>query len=169
MFYRITQFLQAVRPKLKAEEHAWLNTLLGPAERSLFYRQSLPEQRHALDVAKDLAGQVFLGENLGELDYQNLMKAALLHDCGKSLLKLRLWQRVAVVLLGLFSEEKQAALIKKRNIPGKILIIHKQHAAWGKRLAAKAGLNDEVQALIENHHAPVSTMSELLRQADNRH
>ncbi|NLI93699.1 MAG: HD domain-containing protein [Peptococcaceae bacterium] len=169
MFYRIGQFCNALYPKIKTDEYVWLNSVLTPGELAIFYRQTLTEQRHALDVAMDIEEQKNeLVERFGDVSYHCLLHASLLHDCGKSLFRLRLWQRVAIVAVN-YLPEKWKNHISKRGILGKTMVIYQQHPAWGKRLASKAGLDKEIQTLIENHHQPGSPMEKVLFQADNRH
>ncbi len=170
MLYRLKQLYAAVFPQVKTQEYAWPALVLTSDELVLFSRQTLTEQRHALDVAADLQEQKeILLAVYGESSYQNLLKAALLHDCGKSLFRLRLWQRIWIVISTYFPDHLPDILAKKRNILGKTLLIYKRHPVWGKRLAAKAGACPEIQALIENHHSPQKPLELVLSEADNRH
>jgi len=170
MLYRLKQLYDAVFPQVEAQEYAWLASVLTSSELALFSRQTLTEQRHALDVAADLKEQKeILTSVYGERSYQNLLKAALLHDCGKSLFKLQLWQRIYIVILTYFPDHLPGILAKKRNILGKTLLIYKRHPVWGRRLAAKAGAGPEVQLLIEKHHSPRKPLELVLSEADNRH
>lgn len=73
--YRLNQFLSALRPHILDEERKLLALELSLAERSLFERMPAFDQRHALDVYATLLCA-------GERD-EVLLKAALLHDCGK--------------------------------------------------------------------------------------
>ncbi|RNC28996.1 MAG: hypothetical protein AWM53_00916 [Candidatus Dichloromethanomonas elyunquensis] len=170
MFYRMNQFFKALLPQINNQEYHWLNSILTPAERILFYRQTLTEQKHALDVAKDIEKQKkFIYGKFGEVQYSNLLHASLLHDCGKSLFKFRLWQRVIIVLIGNLPLKWQNNLIKQRHIIRKTMLINRQHPAWGGHLAAKAGVNEDILTLIRNHHKPANSMERILHKADNRH
>ncbi len=170
MFYRFIQLWNALSPKIDNNEYAWVNSILQSNELELFFKQTLTEQRHAIDVALDINHQKHsIEQDLGETSFHHLIHAALLHDCGKSLFKLYLWQRVFIVVAGYLPYGIQDKLMKQRNILGKTLVIYKQHAAWGKRLASKAGICEEIQILIKKHHSPGNTSEYILYQADNRH
>lgn len=171
MFYRLRQLYKALRPKIKEEELTWLRGVLTEQELSLFDKQLLIEKRHAIDVASEVLCQksdVVL--NLGETAFNNLLKAAFLHDCGKSLISLRLWQRVFIVCYNYLPQRtKKSITSRQRSIFSKTIVIYHQHPCWGKHLAAKTGLNQEVQALIENHHSPNNQIEQILFEADNKH
>lgn len=170
MFYRFNQLYNAIFAKVEQQEYIWLNTILESKELALFQRQALTEQRHALDVAYDLEqNKQEIIKTYGKVVYHNLLLAALLHDCGKSLIKLRLWQRIVIVTTGYLPKEWKKKISKHKNLLGKTLVIYEQHPAWGKRLAAKAGLNEDVQLLIREHHSPANPLGQILFEADNRH
>jgi len=170
MLYRIKQFCKAVSPRIKKNEYAWAAKILNHQEYALFSKQSLVEQRHAIDVALDIYKQQNLIITLYGADhFANLLKAALLHDCGKSLIKYRLWQRVVIALARQLPENYKAKLIKGRTPLGRILLLDSLHPKWGKFLTAKAGLNTDIQTMILNHHNPSSQIEHLLAKYDNKH
>lgn len=170
MFYRLRQLYNALNPKIKEEELSWVERILSEKELLLFRKQVLTEQRHALDVAFDIIShrsEIIL--LVGEQAYDNLLKAALLHDCGKSLVKLRLWQRVFIVVYDFLPLRTKYYITGMKNVFSKTIVIHKQHPAWGRRLGTKIGLNHEILKLIENHHTPGSRLEKIIAQADSRH
>lgn len=170
MLYRVRQLIDALWPKVCESEYAWLFQELSAEEAALFSRQTLTEQRHALDVAFDIQKQKITIEiDYGTDGYHNLLHAALLHDCGKSLIALRLWQRVFIVLFDYLPANTQKRIVGQRSLLGKTLTIYRQHPVWGKRLAARTGLSPDIQGLILKHHAPISPLDELLYLSDSRH
>ncbi len=90
-FYRAWQFFQALSARLSEEDLRVLEENLTPEELAVFARMPLPDQRHSLDVYYTLLRQ-------GK-DHPDLLKAALLHDIGKGEGDIRLWHRVAIVLI----------------------------------------------------------------------
>jgi len=169
MLYRVSQFFKAVRPQIRPEHYLWINDVLSDEESILFRKQPLADQRHALDVAVCIQSQKNeLVSFHGRLIFEYLLKAALLHDCGKFLFPLRLWQRIFIVMATYIPEQLSRHMIKKSNILGKTMIIYKSHPAWGSRLAAKAGSNKEILILIQNHHNPENSVQSILFEADNR-
>ncbi len=142
--YRVWQFWQSL--KKTPQQERWKNAqrILDPAELELF--RSLPpsDQNHSLRVLQTL-------EQAGETD-PDLLKAALLHDIGKTLHPLRRWERVFAVLLDGFLPHTAGAWGQKepRGVYRPLAIIH-QHPVWGAELAAKAGSNQRVVWLIRHH------------------
>jgi len=170
MFYRLKQFYKAVFPKIKENEYAWVSEILNHQEFALFIKESPVEQRHAIDVASDIYKKQCLIKTLhGSEQYGNLLKAALLHDCGKSVIKYRLWQRVVIALARPIPKEYKNNLIKRRTSLGRLLLLDSLHPKWGKHLVAKIGMNSNIQTLILNHHSPSNQLEQLLAKFDNKH
>lgn len=164
MFYRIHQFWQALFPQIQAEEAAWLEANLGQKALSLFYTQTPADQRHALDVAKSITVHK---SNLTKEEYQILFVAALLHDCGKSLTKVRLWHRIFIVLAQRLPTWAWSFLENSSTPLAVPLTMSTRHADWGAELAAKARLDHEICILIQKHHSPNSRLGYILAEADN--
>jgi hypothetical protein len=84
-----------------------------------------------------------------------LAQAALLHDCAKHRGGIRLWHRVAVVLVDAFDPERmdrwrsmEAPAANNWRYP---FWAHVHHAEDGARLAAQAGCDPLAVALIRHH------------------
>ena len=170
MFYCAQQFWKAFFPRINPAEITWALNQLPPDAHALFLKQSKAEQRHSLDVAKDLAVSDLRGaqDGLTPADRQNLISAALLHDCGKSAVTTRLWQRVFVVILQKFPPSVWASLVDSSTFLAAPLKTAGQHALWGSDLARESGLNQAVCTLIAEHHSPGSLLGRVLAEADRR-
>lgn len=166
MYYRVHQFAQAFCPHINSSEIKWAVDNLSPEASSLFLKQSRPEQRHALDVAKSLMNHQ---HDFTTSDFQNLLTAALLHDCGKSVVSMRLWQRVFIVLMQKMPPTIWSRLEQGSTFLALPLKIATKHAIWGEHLARKAGLNPAVCRLIREHHSPQTNLGRILERADNAH
>ncbi|MDQ7096073.1 HD domain-containing protein [Desulfosporosinus sp. PR] len=166
MFYRIHQFAQAFFPRLHPSETLRATKILSPGARALFFRQSPAEQRHALSVAQSL---MIYQEILSSSEYLDLITAALLHDCGKSLVTIRLWQRVFIVLMQQMPDPLWIRAEKGPALWSAPLKVAKRHPLWGANLARKAGLNPRICLLIREHHTPGTRLGCLLHKADNEH
>lgn len=93
--YRARQFFRGFRTTLTAGEIATMHALLTGEERALFLGMGPRDRRHSMDMVH------WLRTNLstpGGLASDEVLAAALLHDIGKG--PLRVWDRVAFVLLG---------------------------------------------------------------------
>lgn len=165
MFYRLKQLIKAISPRVTDQEYQWLSKTLNENEYRLFCKQPLAEQRHSLDVFYDISKD---NDNLNHKDYQTLMYASLFHDCGKSLVKIHLWQRAFIVIINKAPDSIRRKLLSGKTVLAKTIIINNSHPSWGKHLASKAGLSEEVQIIIESHHNPVSSLDKMLFNADRR-
>lgn len=128
MFYRVHQFIKAIFPKIHASEIRWALDYLPPEACLLFLKQSLSEQRHALDVTQSLLKEEIA---LTPLNYQDLLTAALLHDCGKSKVCIRLWHRVFIVLMQKMPQSIWSRLERSHTVFATPLKTASQHAIWG--------------------------------------
>jgi len=170
MFYRFYQFCSAVHARIDPKEYQWVKKILTKKEYQLFLQQPLPDQRHALDVALEIEqNSEKIKEQYGTTAYHNLLHAALLHDCGKSVAPPHLWQRILIVIINSLPATCVRKLSSGSNFLGKTLILHRQHPLQGKQLAALAGCEDEVLTLIENHHSPTTNLERFLWEIDSRH
>jgi len=143
--YRFKQFWQGVTaPPLTAVAQADIAARLTPAEQALFQRYSRSDQWHTYRVMKTLqaSGQ-----------YQPpLLKAALLHDVGKSCVDLSAWERSWIVLVEIVWPRKAAAWGEYEPAGWRRpFVVKAQHPAWGAEMAAAAGSSPLVVELIRRH------------------
>jgi hypothetical protein len=97
--YRVRQFVRAVGAWVRSPggDGEFAARYLQPQALELFQAMPSYDQQHALNVCRTLEGQ-------GQVE-RDLLAAALLHDAGKSVAqgaRVRLWHRVAVVLIRVF-------------------------------------------------------------------
>ncbi len=166
MLYRVHQFINTIFPRIDSSEIKWALANLSPKARLLFLKQSRSDQRHAIDVAQSLLEKK---NTLSHTNFQNLLSAALLHDCGKSMVCNRLWHRVFIVLMQKSPPSLWSRLEKGHTFLAIPLRTASQHAVWGGDLAQRAGLNPEICLLIYEHHHPTTELGCLLKSADNAH
>jgi hypothetical protein len=174
-WYRVQQFALAVRawwtPVDASEWHQAYQHLPETAW-PLFASMPLNDQRHGLNVLRTL--------QVGGWDEPTLLQAALLHDCAKGQGGVRLWHRVAAVLVKAFRPgltarwmDAPAPLITSWQYP---MWAHVNHPAIGADLAVAAGCESAVVALIRRHQEqPLATSSDpavdrllaILQEADD--
>jgi hypothetical protein len=158
--YRTRQLIGALNPKIDSGEQSEAAQLLGRRLWPLFESMSKRDQRHSLDIYRTLKDQ-------GHTD-PDLLIASLLHDSGKAALagiKVRLWHRVAFVLL-----EAGVPWALRRLAPGRSgLAALNQHAERGAVVAEALGAPVAVVELIRRHEdvGSLDERQQLLRIADD--
>lgn len=160
--YRLRQLRESLRATLSPAQRAWVDSILTPAERVLFYRMPKFDQTHAAAVAVELrdAGEDGL-----------LVRAALLHDVGKTVPPhgIPLLYRGGVVLLGALSPWA----LRRLALPwGPLwpIYLHVHHPRLGAQALARAGSPDELVRLVRAHQEPAGDeRMRRLQVADARH
>jgi hypothetical protein len=150
--YRVRQFfrlLMASASPLTAADLTEAQMHLPAAAWPLFAAMSAADQQHSLGVARALraAGR----------DHPALLQAALLHDCAKRADGVRIWRRVAMVLLRTFAPD---TLARWTLLPAPShgnwrypLWAYVNHSMLGAELAAATGCEPLAIALIAQHQA----------------
>ncbi len=141
-FYRAWQFFQALSARLGEEDLEVLRENLTPEEMEAFARLPLADQRHSLDVYYTLVRQ---GKT-----HPDLLKAALLHDIGKVDGGIRLWHRVAIVLI----RAVFPLALKWLAVPDgwrRPFFVHYYHPLLGAEMARKLGCTPLTVELILRH------------------
>ncbi len=147
--YRSRQFRNSLLSSRKQIPGEALLDYLTPAQLSLFQQMQPSEQAHAYEMFKHL-------EITGQTD-PDLLCAALLHDVGKILHPLSIYDRVLIVIgRHLFpGAARRWAAGKPRGL-GLPFVVAGQHAEWGAALATRAGATARTVELVRHHHdAPV--------------
>lgn len=160
--YRARQFFKAVIARVSPQERSLVEQVLPQNLRPLFSRMSINDQRHSLDVYYTLKKQGY--------NDQDLLIAALLHDCGKALGRIGLLQRVALVLV----KAGMPALLDSLPLSNAgawhhAFYIQNEHARLGADLAYRAGASSTVVDYIRRHETPLDdvpvTLEDWLLQA----
>jgi len=128
LVYRARQFWWALTAQPDPGDLAEVQQHLSPAQYVLFRRLQPSEQAHAIAVFKQIREQE---------SHPDLLVASLLHDIGKVLYPLSVWQRVSIVLLG--------------SKAGRVGMVAEKHPEWGADLAKKAGASPLAVRLIRRH------------------
>jgi putative nucleotidyltransferase with HDIG domain len=150
--YRVQQFFRAAGAWLRpsAGSAAQVGCYLTPQAVDLFRAMPRYDRRHALNVL----------HTLRERGYSDpeLLAAALLHDVGKTAHPaggLRLWHRVAVVLLDAFWPGLLERLGEEQHEGWRRpFYVQLHHAAIGAELAQQIGCSPGTVDLIRRHESP---------------
>jgi hypothetical protein len=142
--HRAWQFFRATLARVRQAEYALVSARLSAAQTALFCRMARCDRRHCLDVFYTLY----------EAGYRDdaLLRAALIHDVGKSAGRLAVWHRVAVVLMQRFTPAWLARLAADGQGWKAPFAVHVRHPQASAQWAAEAGCASDVVALIRGHH-----------------
>ncbi|PDW03452.1 hypothetical protein [Candidatus Viridilinea mediisalina] len=158
--YRIRQFQRAVGARLTPAEVALVAELLTPGEWRLFMAMPLYDRRHCLDVYGTLYAA-------GQRD-PVLLRAALIHDCGKVDDAGRPMGLSWYVLATILKRMPGLYLAVARGLNP--VAIYAEHAWRGARMAAAAGSPPELVTALRHYHDPQpSGYAALLKWADDQH
>lgn len=147
--------LRAVVPVLAPPDDAFARRALPDAEYRIYLRMDSRDRHHACEVAKALLARH--PDVPGEL-----VRAALLHDVGKSERRYRVLERVLVHLL----PERQVPAEPRRAGLAGALQVKRHHHTYGAQMIRSAGGSEAVARLVEAHHE-VGGDAELLRRIDD--
>lgn len=160
--YRLSQLRASLLARLQPADLEWVEEALAGPERQLFFRMPLYDQTHSVLVAREVERDD--GDAL-------LLRAALLHDCGKTLRAHRvpLVYRGGVVLLGAASPRLLCSLARRWG-PLWPVYLHVHHPEIGARELERVGSPRAVVEMVRRHQEP-STSPEMrrLQNADARH
>ena len=143
------RFVGALSPRGPSEaDEAWVAGALGPGEHALWKRMSAPDRRHAVGVARAVAG------SLGPGATRPVLAAALLHDIGKLEAGLGVWGRVGATVAGMAGGRAGAERWATRPGLAGRFGRYLRHPQLGGRLLTAAGSDRLTVAWTESHHLP---------------
>lgn len=147
--YRVLQFWNALFARPAGKDIEWAVSLLTPEQMALFNRLHRSEQAHSLAVLSRITQNNTTVSNEEE---QDLFVAALLHDVGKTLYPIRVWDRVLIVLANAWFPNRVKIWGSREPVSWRrVFVVAEQHAEWGAQLAAQAGASPLTVELIRQH------------------
>ncbi|MFC0619778.1 HDIG domain-containing metalloprotein [Deinococcus budaensis] len=133
---KVRRLARSLSPRLAYPQDAWAGPWLTPAEVRVYLGMDPRDREHACRVARHL-----LRDHPGAAP--ELVAAALLHDCGKSIRPYRVAERVLVGAV-----PNRVA----RLLPFGALSVRAYHPELGAQLLARAGARPQVTRLVARHH-----------------
>lgn len=167
--YRASQFLRALNARPDPEIQALAEMHLPLSLRELFREQLPSDMAHSLRVYETLLSR--------GASHPDLLSAALLHDVGKTLHPLRIWERGLVVLGGWLLPSSALRWGEGRPMGWRRpFVVAVQHPVWGAEMVQRRGGTELLANIIRRHqsHIPESAASEedrlirCLQEADGR-
>jgi hypothetical protein len=110
--YRARQFFQALKASPSLVDIDQVQRILSPALVELFLRMELSDQAHSIQVMQKLQKE---GHT-----HPDLLSAALLHDVGKCLYPLHVWERVMIVVAKAFFLDRSADGARPKHEDGSV-------------------------------------------------
>jgi len=135
----------------RADDVAWVESVLTPDAFLQFRRQPNHDQRHAVDVARDverrLAGTEYAGDS-------RWISAALLHDIGKLDSRLGVYGRVVATISGSVAGREHAAAWSESSGFTRRVGLYLRHTELGGDRIRIAGEPEEAALWSAAHHDP---------------
>lgn len=154
MLYRIKQFIWAIIYNYKELDIEYLNTYLNKDELELFSALSKIDKQHSIRVSKEalhILNEEINNKELKENDeFRNeLAKAGLLHDIGKSEIPLNPFSKMLVVIIDKITKGEYR---DKEN--GKLLDSYYNHPTKGEKilLSSNKKFSKELIEVVSSHH-----------------
>lgn len=174
---RLRQGIRALLAFREAPDLGLAAQYLNMQQLALFRQMPHLEQVHAVNVLKSaLALPLPDGSDGRALD--DLAVAALLHDVGKSIHRVRVWQKTLPVLVKAASPDLFDKLSKRdpRHHIWRAFAVKAHHPQWGAEMASRARTSERALWLIAHHqdiaaaldtNHPYSGLLLVLRAADD--
>jgi HD-GYP domain-containing protein (c-di-GMP phosphodiesterase class II) len=144
-FLRINRLFRAMRPEFAKPDDAWAAVHLPVSEYRIYSNMDARDREHAVRVAQRL---ITLKPDATPI----LIRAALLHDCGKQVRAYRWMERVWAGLQVIPELDFDTAMRKKTPLTA--LEVRALHPQLGAMLLRTADGDARVAQIIERHHKP---------------
>jgi hypothetical protein len=147
MTHRLQQGFRALFAFTREVDYDFAARYLTPSQLALFKGMTQSEQLHSLQVLRDILAE----SDVGVPD--DLLKAALLHDVGKSRYHMDVFRKTIPVLVHLISPKLWVRLGRgnERNPFLRPFVVGLKHAKWGAELLAETGASERLLWLVRHH------------------
>lgn len=146
---RIKQFIRSITAKITEDDKKFISEYLNKYEKELIYKLQTCDIKHCVNVAKDIR----LNESEEKviemgINYNELIKSALLHDIGKTYKPLNPIDKSILVLSNKFTKGK----IRKYEDKSKKVYIYFNHGKEGYKILKKNDYDEEFLMVVRDHH-----------------
>ena len=142
--YRVKQFYWAVTAVIKNDDMNILNNYLNENEIEVLMKLSKAERQHSIRVF--INAKKYVSDNNIKIDINKLGRCALLHDIGKSVVKINTIEKSIVIILKFITGDK----ILKYN---KVIANYYKHAEIGGEILIQLGeCDNDIINCVKNHH-----------------
>lgn len=152
---RIKQFLLSVFcSHINSNDTEYVDKILDSYEKDIFYKLYKSEQKHSIRVSKACGSyeNAIVLRKYTNVDKNRLIKAGLLHDVGKSVVKINVIEKSIFVLINCifkyFNNKKDLDYYFKNS---KKAYVFSKHPYIGYKLLKNYELDEKLLLLIKNH------------------
>jgi putative nucleotidyltransferase with HDIG domain len=159
--YRIKQFYWSITARISIDDNKYIKKYLNEREINLFNKLAVLDQKHSINVATDVENYC----KIQNIKNNMLIKAALLHDIGKSEYKSNVLNKTIMVLLDKITRGK---VKKYKNI--RMINTYYNHGVLGYNILKDYGYEEKLLYLIKNHHnteIKENLYLDILKKSDN--
>lgn len=139
---RVQQFFSYAIAKININDKMYIEKHLNNNEIALFNKLSIHEQKHSVNVARDVECEC----KIKLLGSGNLIKAALLHDIGKIKVPVNIIDKSIVVILDKVTRGK---IREFKNI--KKVYIYYNHGYEGYKILKEINEDEQILFMVKNH------------------
>jgi HD domain len=156
---KISRLFRAFSPAQARSDDNWASQQLPAPELEIYNRMDPRDREHAVRVAQKLL-------ELHPEASSEVVRAALLHDCGKLIRPYSVLERVMV---GLIAPEGPRSSQTSIGIQARTAMdVRNNHPQIGAKLILEAGGDSRVAELVRIHHAPNGDTEAIwIHQIDN--
>ena len=147
---RVKQFYINVTDKMNEEDYKYVNTIITEEEFKLFNKLLKSEQKHSVRIAKYIENSIDNKLVIDEDIINNkdlLIKAALLHDVGKSKKSVNVIEKSIIVILNKLTKGN----LRNLKISQKVQCYY-NHADYSYELLNKINNDKKLLEIVKNHH-----------------
>ena len=147
---RVKQFYINVTDLMKDEDYDYVKRKLNDEEYKLFNKILKSEQKHSVRIARQI--EFIIDNNLIDdidiIENKNLLiKAALLHDIGKSEQKVNIIEKSIIVILNKLTKGRLKKIQKSKKIQ-----CYYNHSEYSYNLLKDIIEDDLILNIVKNHH-----------------
>lgn len=174
--HRMRQGVRALLAFRETPDLSLAAQYLNMSQLALFRQMPHLEQVHGVNVLRSALALPLPADADGRA-LDDLAVAALLHDCGKSIHRVRIWQKTLPVLVKATSPELFDKLSTRnpKNYLWRAFAVKAHHPQWGAEMAGHANTSARALWLIEHHQDTPETLARheylplltILQQADD--
>lgn len=164
---RVNQFFKCITAKLTEDDKKFISEYLSEGECKLIFKLPVYDIKHCVNVARDIK----INESKESMDsiglnYDEVIKSALLHDIGKAYKPLNPIDKSVLVLLSKFTKGK----IKKFEDKSRKVYIYFNHGKEGYEMIKGNDYSEEFLKIVKEHHnySKTNKWLELIRKYDDR-